>query len=58
MKQLIPFAVSGFTNPSGKIVFQLYARIHGQRFRKNYLPMSNASGLATAVFERTTQAIL
>ena len=39
---LIPFAVSGFTNPSGKIVFQLYARIHGQWFRKNYQTRAEA----------------
>jgi hypothetical protein len=42
MKQLTPFVVSEFTNPSGKIVFQLYARIHGQRFRKNYQPRAEA----------------
>lgn len=36
MKQLTPFVISEFTNPSGKIVFQLYARIDGQRVRKNF----------------------
>ena len=36
MKQVTPFVISEFTNPSGKIVFQLYARINGQRFRKNF----------------------
>jgi integrase len=36
MKQVTPFVISEFTNPSGKIVFQLYARIDGQRFRKNF----------------------
>ena len=36
MKQVTSFVISEFTNPSGKIVFQLYARIDGQRFRKNF----------------------
>lgn len=36
MKTKCPFVISEFTNPSGKIVFQLYARIDGQRFRKNF----------------------
>jgi len=36
MKKTSPFVISEFTNPSGKIVFQLYARIDGQRFRKNF----------------------
>ncbi len=36
MKTVTPFVISEFTNPSGKIVFQLYARIDGQRFRKNF----------------------
>jgi integrase len=36
MKQATPFVISEFTNPSGKIVFQLYARLDGQRFRKNF----------------------
>ena len=36
MKTKSPFVISEFTNPSGKIVFQLYARLDGQRFRKNF----------------------
>lgn len=36
MKQENPYVISEFTNPSGKIVFQLYARIDGKRFRKNF----------------------
>ena len=30
------FFISEFTNPSGAIVFQLYARLDGKRFRKNF----------------------
>jgi integrase len=36
MKNKSPFVISEFTNPSGKIVFQLYARLAGKRFRKNF----------------------
>jgi hypothetical protein len=36
MKQENPYVISEFTNPSGKIVFQVYARIDGKRFRKNF----------------------
>lgn len=36
MKHVSPFVISEFTNPSGNIVFQLYARLDGQRFRKNF----------------------
>jgi hypothetical protein len=36
MKHATPFVISKFTNPSGEIVFQLYARIDGKRFRKNF----------------------
>jgi hypothetical protein len=36
MKQENPYVISEFTNPSGKIVFQLYARIDSKRFRKNF----------------------
>ncbi|MDD3179554.1 MAG: site-specific integrase [Opitutaceae bacterium] len=42
MKQTTPFVISEFTNPSGKIVFQLYARIDGQRFRKNFRTRAEA----------------
>ena len=42
MKQVTPFVISEFTNPSGKIVFQLYARIDGQRFRKNFQTRTEA----------------
>lgn len=31
-----PFSILEFTNPSGKIVFQLYAFIDGKRFRQNF----------------------
>lgn len=36
MKRENPYVISEFTNPSGKIVFQVYARIDGKRFRKNF----------------------
>ena len=36
MKHATPFVISEFTNPSGNIVFQLYARLEGKRFRKNF----------------------
>jgi integrase len=36
MKHVSPFVISEFTNPSGGIVFQLYARLDGKRFRKNF----------------------
>jgi hypothetical protein len=36
MKHATPFVISEFTNPSGNIVFQLYARLDGKRFRKNF----------------------
>jgi integrase len=36
MKNKSPFVISEFTNPSGNIVFQLYARLDGKRFRKNF----------------------
>jgi hypothetical protein len=36
MKHKSPFVISEFTNPSGAIVFQLYARLDGKRFRKNF----------------------
>ena len=42
MKTVTPFVISEFTNPSGKIVFQLYARIDGQRFRKNFQTRAEA----------------
>ena len=42
MKQTNPFVISEFTNPSGKIVFQLYARIDGKRFRKNFATRAEA----------------
>ena len=36
MKNKSSFVISEFTNPSGNIVFQLYARLDGKRFRKNF----------------------
>jgi hypothetical protein len=36
MKHTSPFVISEFTNSSGGIVFQLYARLDGKRFRKNF----------------------
>src|SRR3954462_15778946 len=36
MKQENPYVISEFTNPSGNIVFQIYARIDGKRFRRNF----------------------
>jgi hypothetical protein len=36
MKHASPFVISELTNPSEDIVFQLYARIDGKRFRKNF----------------------
>ncbi|HEY1764155.1 MAG TPA: hypothetical protein VGF85_04470 [Opitutaceae bacterium] len=35
MRQENPCFIAEFTNPSGEIVFQVYARIDGKRFRKN-----------------------
>ncbi len=43
MKQENPYVISEFTNPSGKIVFQLYARIDGKRFRKNFPTRAEAN---------------
>ena len=42
MKHKSPFVISEFTNPSGAIVFQLYARLDGTRFRKNFLTREEA----------------
>ena len=42
MKQENPYVISEFTNPSGKIVFQVYARIDGKRFRKNFATHAEA----------------
>ena len=36
MKHTSPFVISEFTNPSGNIVSQLYDRLDGKRFRKNF----------------------
>lgn len=36
MKATTPFRISEFSNPSGKIVFQLHAFLDGKRFRKNF----------------------
>ena len=50
MKTKSPFVISEFTNPSGKIVFQLYARIDGKRFRKNF-PSRTEAGAERQVQE-------
>jgi hypothetical protein len=42
MKHTSPFVISEFTNPSGNIVFQLYARLDGKRFRKNFATRTEA----------------
>jgi integrase len=42
MKHTSPFVISEFTNPSGNIVFQLYARLDGKRFRKNFATRAEA----------------
>src|SRR5882672_11371296 len=42
MKANTPYSISEFTNPSGKIVFQLYAFIDGKRFRKNFKTRAEA----------------
>src|SRR5258708_30232497 len=42
MKTASPFVISEFTNPSRKIVFQLYARLDGKRFRKNFQTRAEA----------------
>lgn len=36
MKHACPFVIPEFTNPFGNIVFQRYARLNGERFRKNF----------------------
>jgi len=51
MKKTSPFVISEFTNPSGEIVYRLYARIDGQRIRKNF------STLAEAQAEREIQEV-
>jgi integrase len=51
MKKTSPFVISEFTNPSGEIVYRLYARINGQRIRKNF------STLAEAQSEREVQEV-
>src|SRR5271170_4185558 len=42
MKHISPFVISEFTNPSGEIVYRVYARIDGQRFRKNFSTRAEA----------------
>jgi aminoglycoside phosphotransferase len=42
MKHVTPFVISEFTNPSGEIVYRVYARIDGQRFRKNFATRAEA----------------
>src|ERR1035438_3204752 len=42
MKHTSPFVISEFANPSGKIAFQLYARLDGKRFRKNFQTRAEA----------------
>lgn len=36
MKKVSSFVISGFTNPSGEIVYPIYGRIEGPRIRKNF----------------------
>jgi len=55
MKHANPFVISEFTNPSGKIVFQLYARIDGKRFRKNFLTRAEAEAERQVQEVRTLQ---
>jgi integrase len=42
MKKVSPFVISEFTNPSGEIVYRLYARVDGQRIRKNFATLAEA----------------
>ncbi|MEO6002278.1 MAG: site-specific integrase [Opitutus sp.] len=42
MKKVSPFVISEFTNPSGEIVYRLYARVEGQRIRKNFATLAEA----------------
>ena len=42
MKKITPFVISEFTNPSGEIVYRLYARIDGKRIRKNFATLAEA----------------
>lgn len=42
MKQENPYVISEFKNPSCKIVFQVYTRIDGKRFRKNFSTRTEA----------------
>ncbi len=51
MKANSPFSISEFTNPSGKIVFQLYAFLDGKRFRKNFKTRAEAEA------ERSVQEV-
>ena len=36
MKQLNPFVISQFTNPSGEIVFRVAGSLYGERIRRNF----------------------
>ena len=42
MKHVSPFVISEFTNPSGEIVYRLYARIDGKRIRQNFKTRAEA----------------
>ncbi len=42
MKQVTPFVISEFTNPSGEIVFRISGWLDGQRIRKNFATRAEA----------------
>jgi hypothetical protein len=42
MDQVTPFVISEFTNPSGNVVFPVYARLDGERFRKDFMTRAEA----------------
>src|SRR5260221_10835284 len=42
MKQVSPFVISQFTNPSGEVVFRVSGWLDGKRVRKNRLTRAEA----------------
>src|SRR5260221_1944716 len=42
MKQVSPFVISEFTNPSGEVVFRVSGWLDGKRIRKNFTTRAEA----------------
>ena len=49
MKQITPFAISEFTNPSGDVVYRFSGWLDGQRVRKNYWTRAEAEAKRQAL---------